>query len=130
MTAYRVSSIVRRDSPVLSPDTPIRRAAAVLVDANAAAAPIIDDDGNLIGILSQKDCFGPALHASYHREWSGVVRDHMSEDVIALDLEEEVIRAAEMFLREPHRVFPVLESDRVVGLLYRSDVLRQLMRLG
>ena len=130
MTEYRVGAIVRSDSPSLSAETPIRRAVAVLVDANAAAAAVLSDDGHLIGILTQKDCFKPALHASYHREWTGQVCDHMSREVITVDVEDEVIRAAEMFLKHPHRVFPVLSGASVAGLLHRSDVLALLMRIG
>ena len=130
MTTYLVREIVRRDTPILSPETPIRRAAAVLVDAKAAAAPVIDDDGALIGILSQKDCFRTVLHASYHREWTGKVADQMARDVIAVDMGDDIIRTAEMFLAHPHRVFPVLEAGSVAGLLYRSDVLAFLMRHG
>jgi predicted transcriptional regulator len=81
MTAYLVREIVRKDTPVLTPETPIRRAAAVLVDARSAAAPVVSDDGELIGILSQKDCFITALHASYHHEWKGKVADMMTRSV-------------------------------------------------
>lgn len=130
MTAYYVRDITRRDAPVLTQATPIRRAAAVLADAHADAAPVVGDDGSLIGILSQKDCFRPALHASYHREWTGRVADHMSRDVVTIQMEEEVIRAAELFLEYPHRVFPVLSGEQVQGLLYRSDVLALLMKNG
>ncbi|MDJ1006187.1 MAG: CBS domain-containing protein [Paracoccaceae bacterium] len=130
MTAHRVSEIVRRDPPLLSPDTPIRRAAAVLVDTGAAAAPVLGDDGALIGILSQKDCFRTVLHATYHRDWTGNAADYMSRDIVAVDIEDGIIRTAEMFLEHPHRVFPVLRSGRVEGLLYRSDVLAFLMRHG
>jgi CBS domain-containing protein len=130
MSEYRVSSIVRRDTPLLAPTTPIRRAAAVIVDAHAAAAPVLGEDGGLVGILSEKDCFRPALHASYHREWSGTVEDQMSRQVVTVGLEDEVIGVAELFLEQPFRVFPVLDGWDVAGLIYRSDVLRLLMRLG
>ncbi len=130
MTQHRVGDLVRRDAPTLTADMPIRRAAAVLVDARTAAAPVLDDNGRLVGILSQKDCFRPALHASYHREWTGTVSDHMSSDVLSVDIDEEAIRAAEMFLEHPHRVFPVLGNGSVAGLLYRSDVLAFLLRFG
>lgn len=130
MTEYRVREIVRRDTPVLTPETPIRRAVAVLVDAGADAAPVLDDDGRLTGILTQKDCFRPALHASYHREWTGRVADHMSREVVTVDIEDEAVRVAEMFVTHPHRVFPVLDGASVAGLLYRSDVLALLTRFG
>ncbi len=130
MTEYRVGAIMRTDIPTLTAETPIRRAVAVLVDTRAAAAPVIGDDGGLIGILTQKDCFRPALHASYHREWTGRVADHMSRDVISVNVEDEVIRVAEMFLHHPHRVFPVMNGGSVAGLLHRSDVLALLTRFG
>lgn len=128
MTAFTIAALVRADAPRLSPDTPIRRAAAVLVETRSAAAPVLGDDGALLGLLSQKDCFRTALHASYHREWTGRVAEHMSRDVVTLETETEVIRAAEMFLTHPHRVFPAMQGPRVVGLLYRSDLLGFLLR--
>jgi CBS domain-containing protein len=130
MMEHRVGAIMRRDIPTLAPETPMRRAVAILVNARAAAAPVLDDDGRLTGILTQKDCFRTALHASYYREWTGRVADHMSREVIAVDVQDEVIRVAEMFLLHPHRVFPTLDGANVVGLLYRSDVLAQLTHLG
>lgn len=130
MTAYHVKNITRTDTPFLTETTPIRRAAAALADAQADAAPVLGDDGTLIGILSQKDCFRPALHASYHREWAGRVADCMSRDVVTIQSADNIIHAAEMFLTQPHRVFPVLKGDQVLGLLYRSDVLALLMKNG
>ncbi|RMA43237.1 CBS domain-containing protein [Rhodophyticola porphyridii] len=130
MTEYRIGTIMRKDSPILTAETPIRRAVAVLVDARAAAAAVLGDDGQLVGILTQKDCFRPALHASYHREWTGQVGDHMSRTVTSVDVDDEVIRVAEMFLAHPHRVFPVLDGARVAGMLHRSDVLALLTRFG
>ena len=130
MTEYRVGAIMRKNIPTLTAETPMRRAVAVLVDAKVAGAPVLDDNGSLIGILTQKDCFQPALHASYHREWKGQVADQMSGNVITVDIDDEVIRVAEMFVKHPHRVFPVLDGARVAGLLHRSDVLALLTRFG
>ncbi|MDA7430960.1 CBS domain-containing protein [Primorskyibacter aestuariivivens] len=130
MNQYRVRTLMRTDIATLSPETPIRRAAAVLVDGKTPAAPVLGDDGELIGILTQKDCFRSAVHASYHHEWTGKVADHMSRTVITINGGDELIRAAEMFLDHPHRVFPVVDDSRVVGLLHRSHVLTLLVRIG
>ncbi|SES40633.1 CBS domain-containing protein [Tranquillimonas rosea] len=130
MTEYRVRGIMRTDGPTLTAETPIRRAMALLIDARAAVAPVLAEDGQMIGLLSQKDCFRPALHASYHREWSGRVADWMSREIVSVEAEDEVIRVAEMFLTHPHRVFPVMDGRLVAGLLHRSDVLALLVRIG
>ena len=130
MTEYKIAAIMRTDVPMLAPGTPIRRAVALLVDARAAAAPVTGVDGDLVGILSQKDCFRPALHASYYREWKGIVAEHMTRDVVAIEADDDLIRAAEMFITYPHRVFPVRQGARIRGLLHRSDVLAALIRIG
>jgi len=130
MSAIRIDPIVRRGGPILTPDTPIRRAVALLIEARAAAAVVLADDGSLAGIVTQKDCFKPALHASYHQEWRGCVIDHMSHNAITVDANNEIIRVAEMFIKHSHRVFPVRDGESIVGLLYRSDVLRVLTQIG
>lgn len=130
MSEERIASILRAEFPTLAPDTPIRRAAALLVEARAAAAPVVDPDGRLVGFLTQKDCFRSALHASYYREWKGCVADHMTRDVVTVDAADELIKVAEMFLEHPHRVFPVRDGAMIVGVIHRSDVLAQLIRLG
>ncbi|MFN3846076.1 MAG: CBS domain-containing protein [Paracoccaceae bacterium] len=130
MTKERIASIMRPDFPALCPTMPIRRAVALLVEQRAAAAPVIEDDGRMVGILTQKDCFRPVLHASYYREWSGSVADHMSREVISVEAQDELIRVAELFLRLPHRVFPVRDGTKIAGLIHRSDILARLIQLG
>jgi len=130
MTTKRVTSVMRREVLVLTPDTPIRRAAALLVEARAAAAPVLGQDDRLAGFLTQKDCFRSALHASYYREWTGTVSDHMSRTIISVEPADDLIHVAGMFLSHPHRVFPVCDAGQVLGLVHRSDILAELIRLG
>jgi len=130
MTEERIVSIMRTDFPVLAPTTPMRRAVALLVESRAAAAPVINDDDSLAGILTQKDCFRSALHASYYREWTGCVADHMTRTVVSVDAQDDLIKVAELFLALPHRVFPVRAGTRVAGVIHRSDILARLIRLG
>ncbi len=129
MTTHRIETITRTDVPTLTPDTPIRRATAILVEAGAAAAPVVEAS-QLAGLLTQKDCFRPALHASYYREWTGCVADHMTRDVVSVDAQDDVTSVAEMFLAHPHRVFPVLKGTALLGLVHRSDVLALLSRIS
>lgn len=125
-----IAPLVRRDSLTLTPATPMRRATARLAEAGASAALVVDDSGTLLGILTEKDCFRPALHASYHQEWTGIVADHMSRDPVCLPADSDLATAAEAFLSHRHRVFPVLEGARLLGLLHREDMLTALLRQG
>lgn len=124
----RIESLMQTDFPVLSPAMPMRRAVSVLIDAKAAAAPVVDESGSLVGILTQKDCFRTALHASYYDEWTGTVAERMSREVLTLDTATDLVSAAETFAEIAHRVLPVMNGGRLVGLLPRSLVLGALVR--
>ena len=131
MTApVTIAAILQTDAPVLTPATPIRRAVALLVRDRTAAAPVVDESGTLCGILTEKDCFRPALNASYYQEWKGCVGDHMSRNVVSLPASADLATAAEAFVNHSHRVFPVVEGKRLVGMLRRSDVLAALVDRG
>ena len=125
-----IEQITRQDTLLLSPDTPIRRAIAQLIEADIAAAPVVDDSGKLIGILTQKDCFRPALLASYYSEWKGTVTEFMTHSVVSLPISTDIVSAAEAFQTHPHRTFPVMNGERLVGMLRRSDVLVQLLNMS
>ena len=123
-------ALVRDGAVTLAPEMPIRRAVAMLVRGDTAAAAVLDDSGQLVGMLSQKDCFRPALNASYYQQWQGSVADFMSRDLVTLPAETDLAAAAEAFLEHPHRSLPVLDGARFLGVLHRSDVLRALIELG
>lgn len=130
MTQVLMAAIMRTDFPTVRPETPIRRVAARLVETGEPAAPVLQDDGRMVGLITQKDCFRSALHASYYREWTSVAGDHMSRDVIHVAATDDLIKVAEMFLNCPHRVFPVCDQADVVGIIHRDDILAELIRLG
>jgi CBS domain-containing protein len=130
MTMARIDGIMQTDGPRLTPDMPIRRSAALLAESGAAAAPVLDESGTLVGILTEKDCFRPALHASYYQAWKGAVADHMSSPVRSLPTGTDLASAASAFVELPHRVLAVTDGERYLGLLRRSDVFVALLRLG
>src|SRR5690554_7136536 len=125
-----IAGIMRTQYLTLEADTPIRQAAGLLHANGEEAAPVVDAAGALVGILTQKDCFRPAMMASYYRQWRGTVGDQMSRPVKTIEAETDIVAAAEMFLSEPHRTFPVLRSGQMIGLLRREDVLGRLLDLG
>lgn len=112
-----------------SPETDIHRAIRVLLERNISGAPVIDGDGALVGVLSEKDCFRVAFGASYHQERGGPVAEYMSRDVQAIDADTDIVEVAELFLKSPYRRFPVIADNRLVGQISRRDVLRALEAL-
>lgn len=112
-----------------TPQMDVLNAIQMLVEHRISGAPVVDETGNLVGILSQKDCLKVALDASYHGEWGGRVSEFMSRNAKTVEGETSILEVAEMFMNEEYRRYPVMEENRLIGQISRHDVLRALTTL-
>jgi CBS domain-containing protein len=117
------------DVITIAPRMNIHAAIKVLVDNRISSTPVVDDNGNLVGILTTRDCLNVAFSASYHKDSGGRVTDYMSENVETIEAGRDIVEVADLFLKSHYRRFPVTENDRLVGLISRYDVLRALADL-
>jgi CBS domain-containing protein len=109
-----------------SPQTDVLDAIHQLVRHRIAGAPVIDDHGNLVGMLSELDCMMIALNAGYHGERGGPVAEYMTEETETVDADMSIIDLAQRFLESGFRRYPVVKDNRLIGQISRRDVLRAL----
>ena len=118
-----------KDLVTFTPGTDIHRAIRVLLEKRISGAPVVDERGGLIGILSKKDCLRVAFSASYHKELGGPVSEYMSRDVQTVEAGADIVEVAEKFVKGPYRRFPVMDNGRLVGQLSRHDILKAIEQL-
>ena len=112
------------------PDMDVLDAIHELIQNRIAGAPVVNDQGELLGMLSELDCLKIALNAGYYGDWGGPVADFMTPDVETVDADMNIIDLAQKFLKCGFRRFPVLRNNRLVGQISRRDVLRALSQLA
>jgi CBS domain-containing protein len=115
--------VMTRELVTLSPDTDVLVAMRLLLEHRISGAPVIDARGNLVGMLTQRDCLRVAYAASYHQEPAGAVARYMAQPVATIPADLDLVEVIGVFLRSPYRRFPVLEDNRVVGIVSRRDAL-------
>lgn len=130
MKSALVKDYMARTLVTFKPDTDVLDAVHVLVDKRIAGAPVVDDAGTLLGMLSELDCMKIALHAGYHGDWGGPVSEYMTHGVETVDAEMSIIDLAQVFIESQYRRFPVMSRNRLVGQISRRDVLRALESLA
>ena len=130
MTIRTIDAVMGKDVLRLGAAMPIREAVSRLVTDPYGTAVVVEASGRMIGLLTGKDCFRPALKASYYQQWEGTVGDHMSAEVEALDASTDIVAAAEKFLDRPYRLYPVTRNGELVGILDRAALLRAFLDLG
>jgi CBS domain-containing protein len=99
-------------------------AVRILVDKRISGAPVVDERGNLVGVLSERDFLRAALVAGYHGERGGRIEDYMTSEVEAVHADDNLLDVAARFVETKYRRYPVIEDNRVVGVVARRDVLR------
>jgi len=107
-------------------DMDILEAVRTLIEKRISGAPVLDQLGNLVGMLTERDCLKVALDASYYRESGGKVERFMTTSVISVPASTPAVEIAERFATSHLRRLPVLENGRLIGIVSRRDVLRQL----
>jgi CBS domain-containing protein len=113
-----------------SPDTELMDAIRQLVERQISGAPVVDGQGNLVGILSERDCIAQALSAGYYGEAGGRVSELMTTDVETVNADDGLMDIAKRFISARYRRFPVLDDNRLVGLISRRDVLRAILSVS
>lgn len=108
----------------------LQEASKIMIEREVLGAPVVDNVGNLIGILSVTDCIGAAISSGYNPGWSGKVGDVMSCDVRTVDVDDNIMDVAKSFMNEPYRRYPVVDDNRVVGMVSRLDVLKALRKVS
>ena len=113
-----------------TPDMDVMSAIDVLVKNRISGAPVVDERGNLIGLLSEKDCMKVAIQAGYYEQLGGRVDDYMTKQVITVEADASVLEVAKLFMEKGPRRYPVVEDNRLVGQISRRDVLRSLLGMN
>ena len=113
-----------------TPDMEVMAALRLLVTRGHSGAPVVEDDGRIVGMLSEKDCLKVAVLANYEGVSPGVVRDFMSTKVASVSPDISLLEVAGRFIDAPFKRFAVVENDKLVGQISRSDVLRAIDELS
>jgi len=132
----RVRDIMSQPVFTVRQTDPIEGAAALLSDRRITAAPVVDDDGHLVGIVSEGDLLrdrvpeNPTAHLRpiVHHNRPRVVAEVMTRSVLTAWLDEDVSDAARTMLGNDVRSLPVLDGGRLVGIVSRRDLLRTVVR--
>jgi CBS domain-containing protein len=142
--------VMTRDVVSVTPDTPVRKIASLLVKHGIGAVPVIDSSGAPIGIVSEGDLIRPdrAAREAWRQSWLEILADgeplapeliawldtqnHVASAVMsapAITVGEETSLAEIARLLTTHRIkrVPVVHDGRVVGIVSRADLVRALV---
>ncbi|MBW3547563.1 MAG: CBS domain-containing protein [Actinobacteria bacterium] len=149
-----VRQVMTTDVLTFSPDDGVQDATRLLIERGVDGAPVVDDEGRLVGMLSTGDLlvqetklhyptvislFGAYLELpSSHRRFEedlrravgATVGDVMHDEPVSCAEDDTLERAATLMHDYEVSRLPVVSDGKVVGIVARGDILKAVMGAG
>ena len=102
-------------------DTPIYEALYLLAKNKISGIPVVDDENQVVGVLSEKD----VLRILFDKKLDvkSTVDDYMSRDIICFTEEDSAIDVCKFFIRSNIRRVPIVKDNKLVGIVSRADII-------
>lgn len=131
----KVSEIMTLGTASVSLGTSLAEAAKIMNDFGISALPVLDENGHLTGIVTERDFFKhgafallalpPAERA--HKLNMTRIEDIASKEPVTVHADATVEFAGKRMEEFALRRLPVIDGGKVVGMLSRADLLRALI---
>jgi CBS domain-containing protein len=118
-----VGKRMTRKPKTVSPDDPLSNAATIMREHRFNHLPVVEGE-RLVGILSDTDLRNAALQGGEVSGGNRRVREVMRAPVWSLTPEDSVEDALLIISQRKFGALPVLEGDRLVGILTKMDLLK------
>lgn len=149
MDALTAKSIMSAPVVTTRPELPVRDAVRLMLDRHISGLPVVDDEGRLVGIVTEADLlpkeaqppvgepllgwFGRSLWlerlVTGHRKLEGrTVGEVMTHNVVTAEEETPIHVLASRMMRYAVNRLPIVQAGRVVGIVTRADVLKVFLR--
>jgi CBS domain-containing protein len=134
----RVRDLMTRSVVTTTPRTPVKDAAIVLAGHGVTLLPVVEEDDRLVGVLSEADVVRGRIppdprRGAWHGSQAGAappatVGDVMSSPPLTTDSQTDAAELATMMIDRGLRSVPVVDQDRLVGIITRRDLVRIIAR--
>jgi len=115
--------IMTEDVVAINPDASLQDAIEMLLSEEISGLPVTDDDGHLVGIVTEFALLAIVYDQKIRQE---AVSKHMTTEVLTIDADDPISKIADLCIVHRVRRVPVMENGRIIGLIARRDVLKTL----
>jgi CBS domain-containing protein len=146
----RVADVMTRDVITVTPETSLRDLAEILSGKNINGVPVVDDEGDVIGVVSESDLVerNKPLHIptvfvildsiiplenpwrmqkEFKRLTATRVEDIYSRPAVCVEPDTDIADVARIMSEKGIHTLPVIDRGKLVGVIGKGDVIRSLI---
>lgn len=128
MSTASIADYMNKDFAIIKPDMLVVEASKKLIQKEMLGGPVVDDDGKLLGWISEQECLQVTIQVVYYNQRVATVSDIMSKEVLSVTAEQDPLELAQQMLKQKPKSYPVVDkSNKVIGVINRRRILRMLL---
>jgi len=122
-----VSDYMTKKLITFKPEDSLDHVIHLLISNKISGGPVVNDQNELIGIISETDCIKHISESKYYNmpsDSNNTVAKKMITNVDTIDKDMNIFDAAAKFINSKRRRFPVVENGKLIGQISQKDVLK------
>lgn len=127
METKTARTIMRTIDVCLNPTMTLDKVSDHLSMHHLPGSPVVDENGNGVGYISEYDCLQQLMQATYYCDKTSLAEDVMSHKLISTNPDISLIDLASKMNESKLNVIAVQENDKIVGIISRGDIMRALV---
>mgnify|MGYP000570631193 FL=1 len=127
-----VSDYMTKKLITFKPDDSLDHVIHLLISNKISGGPVVNDQNELIGIISETDCIKHISESKYYNmpsDSDNTVAKKMITNVDTIDKDMNIFDAASKFINSKRRRFPVVENGKLIGQISQKDVLKAALNI-
>lgn len=143
----KVRDIMTHAPITVRPDTEITQAAKILIEKGINGLPVVNEEGDLVGIICQSDLIsqqkkfpiptfftlldgfiptttGRQLEKEVKKITAVTVDQAMTPDPVTVSPDDDISTLAGLMVDKNYHTIPVVENGRIIGVVGKEDVLK------
>ena len=142
----KARDIMTKNVIVVKPSTTVNEFAKILINNKISGAPVVDDNGNMLGIVTENDLIEqnkrfhiptvirifdafitlnqPAVEQQIKKMTAATVADICSNGVISVDEDAPIDEIASIMSEKKVHHIPVVQDKKIVGMIGKIDIIK------
>jgi len=125
MKITRAADIMTTNVVTAKKNMVLTDAIALLLRWHISAMPVVDDDDRIVGIVSEIDLVNLTFDGNAR---DTTVEEIMVTDIVSFSPDTQLAELVQTFSKKHLRRVPIVDKGKVVGIVSRRDILREMLR--
>lgn len=123
---FKVSDFMTTKLITFRPEQSVEEVIDTLINNRISGGPVVNEKNELVGIISEGDCIKHISESRYYNmpPEDDKIESRMVKDVETIDGNMNIFDAANKFLNDKRRRFPIVEDGKLVGQISQKDILK------